>query len=115
MDTAPCTSNEPTYEQALGSATGPSTSSEPTYEQALGSATAGEGGSDEDPDIALARLLQEQEHAWFVANGGSLNLSGSVQGNDQSSAGPSRNSAHPPEGYACKSSCFDNMLSACRG
>jgi hypothetical protein len=25
-----------------------------------------------DPDAALAKLIQEQEHAWFLANGGSV-------------------------------------------
>lgn len=26
----------------------------------------------EDADAALAKLMQEQEHAWFLANGGSV-------------------------------------------
>jgi hypothetical protein len=26
--------------------------------------------NNEDPDAALAKLFQEQEHAWFLANGG---------------------------------------------
>jgi hypothetical protein len=32
----------------------------------------GFGQEGEDPDAALAKLMQEQEHAWFLANGGSV-------------------------------------------
>ena len=35
----------------------------------------------EDADAALAKLMQEQEHAWFLANGGSADLY-DVQGSD---------------------------------
>jgi hypothetical protein len=67
---------------------------DPSLQRALDAAGSTEG--EEDADIALAKLLQDQERAWFVANGGSLELiAGSLEG-------PSgiQHDAQPPNGYA---------------
>lgn len=47
----------------------------------------------EDPDLALAKLLQEQEHAWFMAVGGDANSLG-LHGDE---AGEEAGADHPGE------------------
>lgn len=53
---------------------------------------AASSGDEEDPDVALARLLQDQEHAWFLANGGSAELAGDLQSDESGS----RSTANAP-------------------